>query len=399
MATLLYRGFNADGRRLCGARSFSSEAQMKEYLDKKGVVNYDIFTSTTVYKQGMYKSVSPKELSVLCKQMSVLFHSQITLMEGLSVLVEQSENKQLKQTLTEVYDFMDRGFSFSEAMGMYDHIFTSYLLSMVVIGETSGTLDTIFSRMSSYFDKEDKIRKKIRSAVTYPAILTVLMAAIIVLLIVKILPMFGDILDSMGAEMPSATSAILGAGSFLAGYGWIILLVIIAAAVGIFLYVRSEKGRVLFDRLKFRIPVYRFISSRIITSRFARSLAILFRSGVQLLNALQDITVLMDNRFLEEKLTKAVEKATVREEITGALQDIGVFPVLFLKMFSIGEKTGHLDEMLEKAASVFDDEVDDALERFTAMLEPALIIILSLIVGVILLSVVLPMITVMNAIG
>jgi type IV pilus assembly protein PilC len=399
MATFLYRGFTAEGRRVSGAKNFASEARMKVFLEGRGMESYAIFPSQTEYRRNMYRLVSPKELSVLCKQMSVLFHSHITLMEGLAVLIEQNGNRQLVQTLREVYGFMERGFSFSEAIGMFDHVFTSYMLSMVVIGETSGTLDEIFARMSAYYDKEHKIRRKIKSAVTYPAILTALMVAVVVLLIVKILPMFNDIIISMGAEMPAATAVILNIGAFLSRYGWIILAVP-AAAVVIALYVRGgDKGRRWFDRFKFKIPAYRYIASRVITSRFARSLAILFRSGVQLLNALEDITVLMGNRYLEEKLTLAVEKAKNREEITGALQEIGVFPVLFIRMFHIGERTGHLDDMLEKAASVFDDEVDDALERFTAMLEPVLIIILSLIVGAILLSVVLPMITVMNAIG
>jgi type IV pilus assembly protein PilC len=320
-------------------------------------------------------------------------------MEGVAILQEQSENKQLKTTLYEVHCFMENGFTLAEAMGMFEHIFTSYQLSMVVIGEKSGTLDVVFARLSDYYEKEGKIRKKIRSAATYPAVLTVLMVAIVVLLIVKILPMFSDILESMGASMPAMTAAILNSGDFLARFGWIILLVIALIIACFFFYIRSEKGSYVFDRIKFRIPAYRFITCRVITSRFARSLAILFKSGVQLLNALEDITVLMNNRYLEDKLKTAVEKARNKEEISGTLKEIGVFPVLFLKMFQIGEKTGHLDEMLDKAASVFDDEVDDAVERFTSMLEPILIIILSLIVGAILLSVVLPMIDVMNAIG
>ena len=399
MATFLYRGHTAEGRFKGGAKNFASESQMKEYLDKRGVANYDIFPSKTVWRRRLYTLVTQKELSVFCKQMSVMFHSHITLMEGLLVLTEQTDNHQLKQALTEIYAFMERGFSFSESIGMFDHIFSSYMLSMVIIGETSGTLDVIFSRMSEYFDKESKIKKKIKTAITYPAILTALMAAIIVLLIVKILPMFSNIIEQMGSSMPPATAAILGAGSFLAKFGWIILLAIALIIIAAVVWTRSEKGIYHFDKFKFGIPVYRFIARRVITSRLARSLAILFKSGVQLLNALEDVTMLMDNRFLEEKLETAVEKARNKERISDTLAEIGIFPVLFLKMFDIGERTGHIDEMLDKAASVFDDEVDDAVERFTAMLEPTLIIILSVIVGVILLSVVLPMIAVMNTIG
>jgi type IV pilus assembly protein PilC len=399
MATFLYRGFDAEGRRAGGAKEFPSETMMKSWLEKSGITDFQIFISETKYNRDVYAYVTPKELSVFCKQMSVLFFSHITLMEGVNILCEQTDNKQLKQALKEIYDLMDKGNTLSEAMCMYDHVFSSYLLSMVVIGETSGTLDAVFSRMSDYYDKESKIRKKVKSAVTYPAILTLLMTAIVVLLIVRILPMFNDILRSMGAELPAATAMILGAGQFLARYGLIILAVIIAVVIACIIYFRTEKGKLLFDEMRFKIPAYRFITKRIITSRFARSHAILFNSGVQILNALEDITVLMGNRYLEGKLRIAVEKAKNHEDLTEALTEVGVFPTLFLKMFNIGERTGNLDEMLDKAASVFDDEVDDAVERFTALLEPILIIILSLIVGVILLSVVLPMITVMNAIG
>jgi type IV pilus assembly protein PilC len=320
-------------------------------------------------------------------------------MEGISILAEQSENRQLKTALEEIYGFMEKGFTLSESMGMYEHVFSSYMLNMVVIGEKSGTLDVVFSRLSDYYEKEGKTRQKIRSAITYPAVLTGLMIAIVVLLIVKILPMFGDILESMGASVPALTAAILGSGNFLARFGLVILLVIAALVISVSAYFRSEKGRYTYDRIKFRIPAYRYITCRVITSRFAHSLAILFKSGVQLLNALEDVTVLMDNRYLEEKLRVAVEKAKNREEITESLKEVGVFPTLFLKMFNIGERTGNLDEMLEKSATVFDDEVDDAVEHFTQMLEPILIIVLSVVVGVILLSVVFPMITVMNAIG
>jgi len=400
MATFLYRGYNVEGRRVSGALNLGGETQVKEYLEKREIENFDIFPSETVWRRRVYSLVPPKELSLFCKQVSVLFHSNITLMEGVTVLMEQTDNPQLKLTLKEIYALMDEhGYSFAEAMSMFDHVFSSYMLSMVVIGETSGALDSVFSRLSAYYDKESKIRKKIKSAITYPAILTALMAAIIVLMITRILPMFGEILESMGAALPAGTSFILSGGAFLVRFGWIFLVVIAAAVAGVVYWTRTDKGRYNFDRLKFKLPVYRYTTARVITSRFARSLAILFKSGVQLLNALDDVTVLMDNRYLEEKLKIAVDKARNKADITETLKDVGVFPVMFIKMFSIGEKTGCLDEMLDKAASVFDDEVDDAVERFTAMLEPVLIIILSLIVGAILLSVVLPMITVMSSIG
>lgn len=399
MPTFLYRGFNSEGRRLGGSGQFASEAQMTAYLNEHSIVNYEIFKSETAYKHGAYSLVSPKDLSVFCKQLSVLFDSHIMLMEGVSLLSDQTDNKQLKLTLSEVYGFMERGSTFAEAICMYEHIFSAYLLSMIEIGETSGTLDTVFSRMSVYFNKEHKVRRRLRQAVMYPAALTALMAAIVVLLVVKILPMFQDILESMGAQIPWASQAILNAGSFLAISAPIFIFVLIAAVVAGSAYARTDKGRYTFDKAKFYIPAYRHIQTRIISARFARSLAILLKSGVQFLNALQDVCALMDNQFLCKKLAEATAQIKNGGDPADVLSKIDLFPALFIKMFIIGYKTGSLDEMLEKTASVFDDEADDAIERFTAVLEPALIIVLSIVVGVILLSVMIPMITIMNAIG
>lgn len=399
MPMFLYRGFDDKGHRVSGSKSLISKTQLTEYLQKRQITGYEIFNSKTVYRRGIYSLVSPRELSVFCKQISVLFYSNITLMEGVLILAEQSDNKQLKTAFGEIYNFMEDGYSFADAMCMYSHIFSPYLLNMVVIGETSGTLDAVFMRMAAYFDKESGIRKKIRYAISYPAILTALMAAIIILLIVKILPMFGNILESMGSQMPVAPRILLDIGLFLTMYAPVAILIILCIVAAGFIYAETEKGRFNIDRLKISIPAYRFISSRVITSRFSRSLAILLKSGVQLINALSDITVLMDNKYLELQLTVAVDKLKDGQELLPVLKEMRVFPPLFLKMFVIGQKTGNLDDILDKSASIFDDEVDDAVEQLTSMIEPVLIIILSVVVGIILLSVMLPMINIMNTIG
>lgn len=399
MPTYLYSGYNTEERRIGGSGSFASEAQVAAFLDGRGIARYKIYRSETAYKRNRYGLVSPKELSVFCKQMAVLFDSHIMLMEGVLLLSSQTNNPQLQRALTEISGWMDQGATFGEAIGMYEHIFTAYLLSMIEIGETSGTLEAIFSRMSGYFEKEHRIRRKLRQAVTYPSALTALMAAIIILLIVKILPMFKDILTSMGAQVPWASQVILNAGSFLALFLPVLAAIAVAAVIAGFVYMRTDRGRFMFDKMVFYLPAYRHIQTRVICARFAGGLAILLKSGVQFLNAMQDVATLMDNQYLKQKLSKVLTDTKNGRDPAEALKEVGLFPALFNHMFVIGYKTGRLDEMLEKAASVFEEEADDAIERFTATLEPALIIVLSLIVGVILLTVMIPMISIMNAIG
>ena len=349
--------------------------------------------------QGMYKLVSPKELSIFCKQISVLFNTQTTLMEGISILKDQTLNKHLRQTLGGIYEKMEYGDTFAEAIRSYDNVFPVYMMNMIYIGEASGTLNAVFDRMSEYYDKESKMRKKIKSAITYPAILTVLMAAIVVLLIVKILPMFEDILVGMGAELPAATSVILSFGAFLSSNAIIIMAVFVAIIVFFVVFSRTAASRAFKDMLKLKIPAIKFISLRTTTSRVARCFSILMRSGVQLLNAFDDIEVIINNKLMEAKFKEAVEKIKDGTEPDVAFTETGIFPPLFVKMFALGQKTGNLDEMMDKCASVFDEEADEAMERVTTMIEPVLVIFLSVVVGAILLSVILPMITIMNQIG
>jgi len=349
--------------------------------------------------KGSGKRVNYKELAVFFRMMSVIIISHLPITEGLELISEQTENKNLRAALKEIRKFMDTGHTFSRSIGMFPHIFGAYALSMIEVGEASGTLDEILGRLSLYFDKEDNIRHKLRSAISYPLALTVMMAAIIVLLIVKILPMFESTLASMGGQLPEAASFIFRAARAVSRYAPVIIGVIIIAVILAAMYLRSDRGRITKDKIKISAPVFRYVNRRIITSRYARGLSILLRSGVQLINAMSEIVKLINNTYLEDRFYGAVKRVKEGADIDIVLNDMRIFPPLFIRLVKIGHSAGHLDEMLERSAVLFDEEVDHAIEQITFTVEPAMIIILSLIVGVILLSVMLPMIGIMNAIG
>ncbi len=399
MSTFLFRGYTEDGHKVYGSKAFPSKDMAEKFIEQKGYTGYQIYESKTQYSATGYKIVSPKDLSIFSRQMSVMFFSNITILEGVLLLSEQAENKNLKLALEEIHSHMENGLTFADALSMYEHIFGSYMINMVLIGESSGTLDGIFMRLASYFDKESGIRKKLRTAVTYPAILTVLMTGIILILIVKILPMFNDILSSMGGQMPALTAILLSLANFINDYLVFIVVIIAAIVFGLLYYIKTEKGMLWWAKQRMKIPGVSYVTSRVVTSRFSRSMAILLKSGVQLLNALEDILPLLDNAYIEQKFRKVIEDVKMGTQLSDALKEVGVFPPLFLKMIVIGQSTGHLDDMLDRSASIFDEEVYDAIEKITVMIEPILIIILSIIVSIILLSVMLPMISIMNAIG
>jgi len=346
-----------------------------------------------------YSLVSPNELSIFCKEMSVMFFSQITLLEGTELLAGQVQNRHMKAALIKIYDKMSAGYTFAQSIAEHPAVFTPYLCSMVAIGEASGALDEIFNRMSVYFEKENKMRKKVRSAAAYPAVLTVLMLGVVVLLITKILPMFEDLLYSMGGTMPGVTAGLLAAGNFIADNILYIVAAVAAVAIGTAVCLRSERGSYLWDEWMIKAPMFKFINTRIFTARFSRCMSILLKSGIQLLNAMTDVLPTIENKYAKKLYESKIEEVRAGKTLTEALAETGLLPPLFIRLMTVGQNTGHLDDMMEKAADVFDEEVGDAIEKATSAIEPALIVVLSVIVGIILISVMLPMIDIMNAIG
>ncbi|MFV0519140.1 MAG: type II secretion system F family protein [Lachnospirales bacterium] len=396
MSTFLYKGFTDEGNKVGGAKSFNSLSEMEKYVNSLNINRFEIFESKTNYSSKKYKLVNTNVLSIFCNQMSVVFFSFITLIEGVKMIAEQSDNKDLIIALNEIADFMDKGYTFGETVAMYDHIFGKYLIEMVMIGEVSGNLDVVFAELSTFFEKESKLRKKIKSAITYPIVLSIMMLAIIIFLIKSILPMFDSMLTSMGATQSTLTSSILGITQFFNTFGLGIIAVIIIIIVVLNFYFKTEKGRLVFDKLKVNLPGVKYVTTSIITTRFSRSLGILLRSGIQIVSALEQSSLLVDNTYLKERFVTAQEKVKNGENLAVALEEIGVFPKLFIKMLIVGNTTGNLDVVLDKSAKLFEDEVDTSIDRAVKLIEPILITILSLIVGAILLAIMIPMINIME---
>lgn len=344
-------------------------------------------------------AIPSKELAIFCRQMSLIIGSDITVMQGVEMLLAQADDRRLQAALQAVLDKMEQQIPFSEAFAEQTGPFPEYLTSMVTVGEQSGTLDIVFEQMADYYEKEHRTQRKVSSALTYPAILTALMLGVIALLVLRILPMFEQILVNMGGTMPAVTQALMSVSSFLAdNVLW--LVVILVAIVCLYAIYRSTPfGRRLSSRNKLFSPIAGSVRRRVLTARFARSVGILLRSGVPILTALEAMDALLGNQYASDKLKTARLKVQEGGSLTEALEETGLFPQLFLRLATVGQTTGFLDQMMLKAAAIYDDEVDDALEKLTTAIEPVLIIVLSVIVGVILLSVMLPMISIMANIG
>ena len=333
------------------------------------------------------------------RQLALALNSDITITEALDIIRSKSEEPLLTKALEEMTAKIYMGYSFGDVIKEHEEIFSSFYVSMVGIGEESGNLTEILEQLAQIYERDMLTLKKVRQAVTYPLILTVLMFGVIVLLITEVMPMFDRVLKSLGGEMPQATKAILQVGLFLRGYGWIILLVLILLGVGIYYYGRTEKGKVFFDALKFHIPYQKELTASMLAARFARTLGLLMNSGIAVSRALEMIYPVIDNEYLAEGIKGSIHQVNEGMSLDEVIERLRLFPRLLIKLFAVGVATGQMDKALLRAAEEMDREVDDKLARLTSVLEPMLIIILSVIVGIILISVVLPVVSIMNNIG
>jgi type IV pilus assembly protein PilC len=338
------------------------------------------------------------ELSLFCQQMALVLKSGIAPVEGVPLIAEELTQPRLKKALDEISDAITQGASFHEALRKQS-LFPEYLVSMTELGEKTGMLDRVMDNLSKYYDRDYRLQKKFRSSITYPLILMGLMLGVILLLILKILPMFANILSALGGEMPKVTTVLLSVGQGIIQVGPILIGVIVAIILGLISYGRTDGGELHFDKMRMELPYLGKIYRKVSAARFSHGMALVLRSGMTFEEGLDAVEQIIGNRFVRTKIMEAGDRIRAGETPADAFAQLGLYPNLFIRMMRIGHKTGELDQMMGKISDVYDDEVEDSLNLLANAIEPILVITLSVIVAVILLAVMLPLINIMSTIG
>ena len=396
MRKYTYQARDSENKMTHGTAEAKHIRGVREDLAAEGLIAVEVLP---VVSLALSKQVNAKELAIFCRQFALVLQSDITTLRGLAMMNEQIEDKRLKKTLDEVLSNMEHGETFADSMAeQYGHL-PRYLINMVQVGETSGSLDIVMLQMASYYEKESRTLRKVRTATTYPVILTVMMVIVLGLLMVQVLPTFDRMLGSMGQALPDLTRVLINISRFLAQWILPILVVIVLIIVGLVMWSKTSAGRDFVGRMQISVPFLRRLYIRVFTSRLGRSLGLLLKSGVTLYTALQLMEQLLGNSFIEQKIAKISKEIEKGSTLYEELEKLNLFPPLMLRMVHVGEETGKLDEMLFSSATIFEEEVDEAIDRLTTMIEPTLIIILAIIVGFVLMSVMLPMTDIMSHIG
>src|SRR6516225_6990959 len=321
------------------------------------------------------------DLVIFTRQLATMVDAGLAMVQSLQALAEQTTNKVMRDVIRDICTRVEGGDSFSEALQKHPKAFSRLYVCMVAAGEKGGLLAEILARLAVYLENAARLRKKVKSAMMYPTVVTIVAILITIFLLIKVVPVFGEIFKSFGAELPTPTQGLITLSNFVKRFIIPILLVGGGMVYGWFQFIKSKPGRRFWDAYRIKLPIFGVIAHKICLARFTRTLASLIRSGVPILEVLQIVSQTVGNVVMEQAIKTASYDIERGENISTALGKHPIFPVMIIRMVTAGEQTGKIDNMLERIADFLDEEIETTLSGLTALIEPILIVFLGVVIG------------------
>jgi type IV pilus assembly protein PilC len=394
MITFSYQARDMSGKIVSGIQDAINEDNAVTSLMSRGlmVLSLQQKAAATKSKKKAW-SVKETDLVLFTRQLSTMIEAGISLVQALTALYDQCDpkrQKSLRHIISDVTTRVQGGETFHESIAKHPRVFDRLFTSMVKAGEHGGLLAEILDRLAGFLEASARLRKKIKSAMTYPVIVICIAMAITTFLIVKVVPIFGEIFQDFGSKLPAPTQFLIDVSDFMRGEWYFLLLGIGVVFFGIRTFLRSTRGRQLWDRWKLKLPVFGPLVHKICMSRFARTFAQLIRSGVPILEVLDIVGGASGNHVVETSIKGVSDDVEKGDNLSVALSKKTIFPAMMLRMVAAGEATGKIDTMLEKMADFWDEEIEAMLDALTSLIEPMLIVFLGVIVGGIVIAMFLP---------
>ncbi|MFC2169901.1 type II secretion system F family protein [Acidobacteriota bacterium] len=392
MATFVWKGKNRYGDMVEGERVARSVQELSWSLQREQISVSDISRKKMEFTIPFLerKSVKPKELAIYSRQLSVLIDAELPLIQSLNILAEQTKNKYFKKVIKGIREEVEAGASLNQAKRKFPRVFDDLYCNLVASGEQSGSLDIMLRRLAEYLEKIVKLRSQVKQAMTYPIAVLSFAVLIVIFMMWKIVPVFASIFVELGANLPLLTVIVLAISNFIQKY---IIFVVIGFIVLVFLlrYIRrTDQGRRVFDRFLLSMPLFGNLLEKVGLSRVTRTLSTLLSGGVPMLESLKVTSSTAGNVIIENYIKQARSMVAEGMSLTDAFKEKGRFPFMLIQMIGVGEATGTLDEMLSKLADFYDDEVEAMVASLLSILEPILLIFVGGIVGLIVVSMYLP---------
>lgn len=402
MATFRYEVMQADGKRRKGTLEANNRDAAADELKKNGDFILTLVDAGALGKEieiSIGNKVKPKELALFCKQFESILAAGVTIIEALQMLGEQTENKHFKKAIEDVHDRVQRGETLAGAMSNHPKVFPEIMIQMMNAGEASGSLEISFHRLSIQFEKDAHLKALVAKSMVYPIILICVIIGVVALMMIKIVPSFTSTFDELGGSLPGITLAVMAVSDFFVDYWWVMVLVIVGA---FFLYRevgKTDAGAMLFGRIALKAPLFGPLTIKSASASLTRTLSTMLASGITLVDAMEIVARIMKNRVVRTVLMQAQKDITQGVALSVPIRESGIFPPMVHHMIKIGEETGNMEDMMDKVADFYDEEVEMATQALTSALEPLIIIVMAGVVVPIILAVMMPMLSMQNAIG
>lgn len=396
MATFTYtaRAFNGDLRTATIDASSRDDVIAQLRKQRLSVVKIDQDASKKVGKG----SIKTRDVVIFTRQFSTMINSGLPLVQALTILAEQTDNKALAEVTKKVVFDVESGNTVADALSKHPRAFTNLYVNMVAAGEAGGILDTILMRLATFLEKNDALVRKVKGAMIYPTVIMSVAGIAVVTLLIFVIPVFASMFASGGMALPLPTRIVIGASGFLKAYWWVIGAIIIGGGYMGKKYYATNNGKLVIDRFMLRVPVLGDVLRKSAVSRFTRTLGTLISSGVSILEGLEITAKTAGNRVIQDAIMQSRSSIAGGDTIAQPLQKSKVFPPMVISMIAVGEQTGGLDEMLSKIADFYDEEVDAAVSNLLSLLEPIMIVFLGVVVGGMVVAMYLPIFDMVNAV-
>ena len=391
-----YIAITKDGKEKKGSIEAASTEQANASLKSEGLIPISISEQSILSKDiniTFGSLVKPRDLSLFCRQILGVISAGVSIIEALSMVSDSTQNKYLKNAIKDTQSGVEKGETLASAMRAQGKIFPPILLNMVEAGESSGSLEVAFLRMSVHFEKDTKLKAMVKKALIYPCVVGVVALAVVVLMLMFVIPKFMDMFDDLGTKMPALTMAVINMSDFMVNYWYVMLATIIFIVVGVKMFQRSSTGEKMLAEISLKIPLFGSLIIKSASSRYARTLSTLMAAGIPLVDGLEITAKTMDNVLLKKALMNAKDEVTRGVPLSTPLRACGYFPPMVCHMTKIGEETGNIEGMLDKLADYYDEEVEMATQALTAAMEPMIIVVMAVIVGVLIAAIMSPMLT------
>jgi type IV pilus assembly protein PilC len=393
MPVFTYRGTNRTGASVTGEMTASSKTELQSLLRRQQITPTKMSEKGKEFNLPTFGGgVSPKELAVFTRQFSVMIDAGLPLVQCLEILSSQQENKTFQKVLTGTRSAVEGGSTLSAAMKQYPKVFDALYANMVEAGETGGILDTILQRLSTYIEKNVKLQRAVKSAMVYPIGVLTIAGGVIILLLWKVVPVFANLFAGMGVDLPLPTKIVIATSHFVGSiFGLLIVVGAVAIVIGLKVWYGTPQGRYAIDAVVLKLPVLGLLMRKIAVGRFTRTLGTLISSGVPILEGLDITAKTSGNAVVERALNKVRKSLEEGKSLTDPLKESEVFPGMVTQMIAVGEQTGAMDAMLQKIADFYEEEVDAAVKDLLTALEPIMIVFLGGVVGGVVISMYLPL--------